>query len=712
MMFSLNTVDHSNLNYQPAQDIRRKNTHESTGNQDNGNKSNAVSDDGIGINNMGIGTHNPVDMSMYASSSLQFTHNRLRQGLSPDVLSTTNIKYLMTLGGGHISAPASVENSDDYFLFVGIESQQDSKNNGSEGAQNQWDCLERQRMHLHPYLVPNSAPKSLFGDRTDRENTASEEAKMRSLNLRRSSSSLIPIRGTQSKAFSNQHQLPRSNLSTSHSDFSLLKVAGMSPNRGKNIALNNSSENKLTLSVYGGESSGNSNQTTDKKSRNPGFYLKLDNLRPKQRNIVSPSSATTASSFTSSYMSPWNVESRDSDLSTPLQAKEFKSPSLAGFKRIYFYPRRMNSTMSQGSNIEHAQDTITPLMFPPQTDNCDYFGDIKSSSQHERRESFPLVKQSISFHDGNRSIEQPVTDDLDVGSSIYFNFDEFQVLNINGNCENYKLQEVSFFGTQKVDALFTSPLYGDSVSAQPTRTGHSALDHAPSHHELTEDGSYLQGQQNFSASPYDCLPDQQQPPHQMEFYEDPHNKQQLIPTQDPHSYLRFYGDQKFGALDENGSDTAVVYEGRQTEIGGASIAIDQTLETGHEATNDVKSTGKRKQSKGAVCTVCDRHITRDYSRHMRIHDEAGRFQCVFPPGYCTHKSRKFNRPYDYKKHLLNMHFRFEDVTAKLAPNLTEKLNVGGHCTTCGLRFVASDWLENHILSNDANKRCFKLQQME
>lgn len=121
---------------------------------------------------------------------------------------------------------------------------------------------------------------------------------------------------------------------------------------------------------------------------------------------------------------------------------------------------------------------------------------------------------------------------------------------------------------------------------------------------------------------------------------------------------------------------------------------------------------KKKSVKGTVCSICDRYISRDFSRHMRIHDGAGRFQCVFPPGSCKHKSRKFNRPYDFKKHLLNMHFKFDDPAARLAPNLTEKLMVPGQCIACGQSFIANDWLDKHILIKDPIRRCVGLQRIE
>lgn len=117
---------------------------------------------------------------------------------------------------------------------------------------------------------------------------------------------------------------------------------------------------------------------------------------------------------------------------------------------------------------------------------------------------------------------------------------------------------------------------------------------------------------------------------------------------------------------------------------------------------------RKKTPKGSVCSICDRYISRDFSRHMRIHDEVGRFRCVFPREQCKHKLGKFNRPYDYKKHLLNMHFRFDNPAVKMAPNLTEKTKEMGLCIACGQRFIGNDWLDDHILSPDVRKKCQEL----
>lgn len=105
-----------------------------------------------------------------------------------------------------------------------------------------------------------------------------------------------------------------------------------------------------------------------------------------------------------------------------------------------------------------------------------------------------------------------------------------------------------------------------------------------------------------------------------------------------------------------------------------------------------------------VCTICGRRITRDMTRHMRTHQKISRFSCKFPENQCRHKSGRFNRPYDFKKHLLNRHFKFDEIEIRKLHNLSDKLNHWGTCP-CGLRFMGKDFLDDHILTKDKSKKC-------
>lgn len=111
------------------------------------------------------------------------------------------------------------------------------------------------------------------------------------------------------------------------------------------------------------------------------------------------------------------------------------------------------------------------------------------------------------------------------------------------------------------------------------------------------------------------------------------------------------------------------------------------------------------------CSVCGKKITRDMSRHMRTHQTESRFTCAFPKSECRHRTGKFNRPYDFKKHLLNRHFKFDNAEIKKLHNLSDKLHHWGTCP-CGLRFLGIDWLDDHILNEAVVKKCPCLQEGE
>ncbi|CAK9440202.1 uncharacterized protein LODBEIA_P43020 [Lodderomyces beijingensis] len=143
--------------------------------------------------------------------------------------------------------------------------------------------------------------------------------------------------------------------------------------------------------------------------------------------------------------------------------------------------------------------------------------------------------------------------------------------------------------------------------------------------------------------------------------------------------------------------------------GSAASAESDVLKNSGE--HSLTRTGSKKRvSKGAICPVCDKFISRDLTRHMRIHNDIGRFQCVYPKQTCNHKTQNFNRPYDFKKHLLHSHFRFDDPKGKNANTLGEKLPIPGACMACGTRFVAGDWLSEHVLTKDRRQRCTYIEE--
>lgn len=104
-----------------------------------------------------------------------------------------------------------------------------------------------------------------------------------------------------------------------------------------------------------------------------------------------------------------------------------------------------------------------------------------------------------------------------------------------------------------------------------------------------------------------------------------------------------------------------------------------------------------KSSPTKRCPTCHKRLRRDLTRHMRIHEAVADFACPFPREQCTHKHGQFNRPYEFKKHLMNCHFSFDDPYAvKHAKNLSERLEFGGTCQ-CGFKAESvSAWIANHL----------------
>ena len=137
----------------------------------------------------------------------------------------------------------------------------------------------------------------------------------------------------------------------------------------------------------------------------------------------------------------------------------------------------------------------------------------------------------------------------------------------------------------------------------------------------------------------------------------------------------------------------------------SAVSVGSDVHKQESSAGKAPTPSKRKASKGAHCPVCDKFISRDLTRHMRIHNEVGRFQCVYPREMCNHKTQNFNRPYDYKKHLLHLHFKFDDAKGKTAHTLGDKLPMTGECVACGARYLASEWLSEHVLTKNEEQRC-------
>lgn len=661
---------------------------------------------------------------------------------------------------GPISAPATTVLSDDYFLFTGIDSLELDISNAIYGKDLQSQTLPHHFQNKNFESSPQSFNLEKFSTTFITSNGPEESQQgYHTINkLQRSNSSHNPNRTTRRRTFSSQRPFVKSSLSMSYRGYPENITVTVSSPQDEPTHDENSGVNK-------------SQDTFGKKNRNPGFRLKLDNLEPRVKKIMSPNNSFHSSTF----RSPGNGNHTD--------RASLKLPSSAGALLSPTGPSTDNLDMSfsgdQSQAIDFAQDNVTPLMFPPQ--NQDYFGEFSDGSSLPKTESLLQGGQYVGYFGSNIPKESKHGE----GTLL----DEFQHQNSKRNFEQYSLREEDYFNEPKAEAHFTPLSYGSSLT--PNQPPASVFQNLVSDN-LTQQNSQPSYHLNFDEIPgkYNGASEGQN--QQQEFLASPHGEpilqnmhyfdrsndsnqgqyseltQSMQPTQptpptQPTQHMQqqfpqFQFEQETKHLDQLRGHMEQLHDQQQIQYGfvheqqGSFKDHDRAFQGEEQVVNkrenvtkvvdkreisqgpemvtplnvpkersvevlprqdatEGSETQKKRPQKGTVCTICDRYISRDFSRHMRIHDESGRFKCVFPPGYCNHKLRKFNRPYDYKKHLLNMHFRFDDVTVKLAPNLTEKLSAGGHCTACGERFTATEWLETHILGQEETK-CYKLKQLE
>lgn len=766
-----------------------------------------------------MNTKAPVDMSRYARSpnhghpshlnhpshsgdSSHLNHHNQDQNQNSNQTQKLNLSGLgaefisnMSYGTnqllGPISAPATTEFADDYFLFVGIETQDLEFLGGSNGQQIQQmhNLQNQQQQNEQQQFQVSSVDSFSFTSQNNNGNEIQGESQLHQFStmyaphkLSRSNSSHNPNRLSRRRTFSAQRPVTKSNLSLTYTGYAKSGQAIESPETEES-----SRESSYDNNIGGG---GVSKHSSHKSSRNPGFRIKLDDLGPQPKKVMTPNPGS-AGHFNSIYLSPGIGQK-------PSMLTEFQSPT----GHSHHNSQDLYLNIDGGLKIDYQQETVTPLMFPPQTDNRDYFGE--TSAERNRRDSF-LYKMhggNFSANSADTNISGPLSNGLDNNHSNFVSVNDLQYSNSKRSYDQYNVMEEVIFdenlNDQKIEAHFTPVAYGGNVTPtqpqngirndvqQPQNQYHEGVNHedsarmmnhqqpvlaSPYEDNRPQNGQYFESGQNLQQ--YEQQ--QYQAPHNRSLYHEnghsssqsPHHQQTFTQKHNPQpahfqqqSQPQALNQMQFMQQHQENQNSQQYAQDRnvQTQYNymfepSRTTTIDATKtrdsEENEEASSEKQSIGhqssfqietrlnlnqdvlppqdksdgsienslelkssKKKLMKGTVCKICDRFISRDYSRHMRIHDEAGRFKCVFPPGYCNHKSRKFNRPYDYKKHLLNMHFRFDEVAAKLAPNLTEKLNAGGHCTACGGRFIASDWLDNHIMSKDESNKCYKLQELE
>lgn len=665
---------------------------------------------------------------------------------------------------GPISAPATTEIGDDYFLFVGLnprivereESQKYYSNLSSTFPEKLTFStflhipVDSGSQEIHQsageYLNSNS---TFFDSGLNGGNSQSTQSTKNSLS--RSHSTHNPSRMTRRRTFSAQKPLGKSNLSLSYTGYAT-EVAIVSPETSNN----NSDDSKHTtfkdLDILPNLNKGSEStvkKNIRKKKSKPGLRIKLDDLEPKAKKIMSPSnhpgmsiskpsfpSPGMAAAANNVYMSPGSSRGLVNTQKTSVARTGYESPNLElGDLRLGraqnsgidgstdlndFYNEDLYLTMNLESNLDYTQENVTPFMFPPQSENCDYFGEFNDVSQLALAPILQSTESQISTAQGYVSVH-----DISLQQSKR-NYDQS-----SAQADFYANDD---YENQKIEAQFTPISFGNAF---PQEKAQNEV-WRPNQKEPNNGNVYTVDLQQYIPSRYDDSQSHMHfaRPSLQNQYSDHHNydydkpnvpspshdvassrdRIMNMPGANNPTYSNFEGkDNKQQNLETVSQGEHVVPVLIHSTLGQASQTRSrQPLkdEDAPEPNPDKPEGTKRKQMKGSVCAVCDKFITRDFSRHMRIHDDTGRFQCVFPSGYCHHKSRKFNRPYDYKKHLLNMHFMFDDVTAKLAPNLTEKLDATGKCTACGQSFKAADWLESHILSSDSSKKCYKLVELE
>lgn len=105
-----------------------------------------------------------------------------------------------------------------------------------------------------------------------------------------------------------------------------------------------------------------------------------------------------------------------------------------------------------------------------------------------------------------------------------------------------------------------------------------------------------------------------------------------------------------------------------------------------------------------TCRICGRSNFMNLKRHLKIHGQIPKYICKFPKNICGYKNNSYIRLFDFKRHLINKHFRFKDKMVRKLITFTEKFEYPGECP-CGYECIAQDWLNDHIMTEDELKRC-------
>lgn len=557
-------------------------------------------------------------------------------------------------------------------------------------------------------------------------------------NLQHNLAHILPQPARPSRRYSSNKIRHRSNLSHSYMDESSESVPGSLFARPEHLFGPQPDSYGVDESPKISKAPMPKGKPKPKPNKKPGFFLKLDDLNSPVHKVKHQHQAMTG------------------PVSDPNHG--------TAYDKMEFFESDVYLQQSGTGGVTRKHENITPLMFPPNSEDLGYFGQLDQPDKSSNLEADPFpggyLNVTSKIHDpighsgtsGNNSdIDSYLNFPVDAYTSVaayekshYDNhvpdyaeementkieahftpisgfrhdhdfsqdYDENQ-LHHNTELQDYSHDPLLEHGHDNSDGHFTQQdhkfnnhSYGDHNQDyhQDYNYNHSH-DHAPKHEHEHISQSYVgshQGQANY------------QEDHLLQNKSIRHHQSEGVSfvKRPPQSS---YDEYQYGEQNSYSEKTlSIPLESESlSDIQSASQAVESSDTDQVGSTEKKAMPKKRKGVKGIVCSVCGKLIVRDFSRHIRIHDEAGRFQCIFPQGYCKHKSRKFNRPYDYKKHLLNVHFKFDEASAKIAPNLTEKLHVWGQCNACGERFVANDWLEGHILTTDLTRKCYELQRIE
>lgn len=570
---------------------------------------------------------------------------------------------------GAISAPAVPDSSDDYFsflatnqdphndLFLPVQSNNTGNGNGSANTNTNTNAdtnananTYSQFRHYHGPENPKRHVKSKLS-----QSFTQEDSLPNSDNYQGNNNNTVDYNSQHGNQNGNQH------VHRDYNDY-------------------NSSQHRQTQ----GQSN---NQNSSSQRRNPGFRLNLDSVQPN---------------------SSWKVQNHQQTVTLPSsRPAPTSNTAQSSFEGNYDRLKISDPDMSfnqNGLDWDRGQESVTPLMNPPEsTADGGYFGGYDdSTSYYDQDWSLPGGNIDTKPNDDFAEFSHPGAPDNNGEPR-----DDVQSGGFVPVPESFYIEEPRYGGTYNDNTQYqhydqqqynggVDPFYHEQPQAYENNSGR--------YDDYLRYGGYAG---KYNDTDYEQKFGQRE---QFQMPSPPHETGSLFDT------LRRPGLEQLASLVSRASSNSGGYTS-----GGAGFAFNNDAGSSSNVSTVGSAIGAvmgaagatrktRRGPKVSICPICDRHISRDYSRHMRIHNEIGRFQCVFPRATCSHKLGKFNRPYDYKKHLLNVHFKFDDAKIKLAPNLTEKLHEHGACIGCGQRFMGQDWLDNHVLTADSSLRCGELQK--